>query len=57
MIFRTELEKNQGLGDGHWIYLRCQASAHPKSFNIVAMPSWGGRGGVELDSNGKFASR
>ena len=48
------LEKNVGQTEGHWIFLQCDASAHPKSFNIRAIPSGGGAE-IALDSAGHFS--
>jgi len=47
-------EKNVGQTEGHWIFLQCDASAHPKSFNIRAIPSGGGAE-IALDSAGHFS--
>jgi hypothetical protein len=50
------LERNQAFLEDHWVYLQCQASAHPKFFTIGATPTFGGKG-VELGSNGELSFR
>jgi hypothetical protein len=49
-------EKNEAFLDGHWIYLGCQASAHPRFFTTTAVPAFGGNR-VELGSNGELSFR
>lgn len=47
-------EKNEAPANGFWIYLRCEPSAHPRSFVIRAASTEGTGIDVDLDSNGRF---
>jgi hypothetical protein len=48
------LDKNEAPVDGYWIYLNCEASAHPRSFVIRAFSTEGTRQQVSLDQEGHF---
>ena len=47
-------EKNEAPIDGYWIYLNCQASAHPRSFVIRAISTEGTGEQLSLDQEGHF---
>lgn len=47
-------QKNEAQLKGYWIYLTCQASAHPRYFSIQAIATDGSRRTFQLDSNGQF---
>jgi hypothetical protein len=48
------LDKNEAPVDGYWIYLNCEASAHPRSFIIRAFSTEGTGEQLSLDWEGRF---